>query len=237
MRVLVVDDDERVGDVFAGYLRVLGHEAVLVSSAEAALESLVRERLDAVLLDIRLPGMSGLDFLRVCADRGPDLPIVAISGVATETQAYDCLRFGALEFVRKPIGIDEMQMVLERLQAHVRRDDTEDRSEVASRRASPRVRVALPVRIVDPGGREWSAKSVDLGPFGIKIDVRIPMQQYQIARLFLTLPDGAPPLQLAALLVRDAPDGQAFFLATATNNDLARLKNFLARVNPDARVD
>lgn len=231
MRVLVVDDDERVGEVFAGYLRVLGHEPVLVSSAEAALESLVRERPDAVLLDVRLPGMSGLDFLRLCADRGPDLPIVAISGVATETQADDCLRFGAIEFVRKPIGIDEMQMVLERLQAHVRRDEPKEQSQATSRRTSPRVRIALPVRVVDPAGREWSAKSMDLGPFGIKIDVRIPMEPYQIARLFLMLPDGAPPLQLAALLVRDAPDGQAFFLATATNDDLARLKNFLARVD------
>ncbi len=65
MRVLVVEDQVDLGDVFRDFLLELGHHAVVVHSAEAALARLQTERLDAILLDVQLPGMSGLDFLQL----------------------------------------------------------------------------------------------------------------------------------------------------------------------------
>jgi CheY-like chemotaxis protein len=95
MRVLVVEDEEALGAVFRDVLTDLGHDAAVVPSAEAALGWLERQRPDAILLDINLPGMSGLDFLQLRPVREAALPIVAISGVATESQARECLRLGA----------------------------------------------------------------------------------------------------------------------------------------------
>ena len=112
MRVLVVEDEERLGEVFRDFLTELGHQAVVVRSAEAALGSLDGQRPDAIILDINLPGMSGLDFLRLPSVRDAALPIVAISGVATASQAHECLRLGALDFVGKPVALDRLNEVL-----------------------------------------------------------------------------------------------------------------------------
>src|SRR5437867_10607114 len=61
LRVLIVEDDVAVGELLQGFVRDLGHETELVPSAEAALQRLQRNRPDLVFLDLRLPGMTGLD--------------------------------------------------------------------------------------------------------------------------------------------------------------------------------
>jgi len=61
MRVLVVEDDRVLCEVFAEFLREVGHQPVVVHTAEAALDALRAERQEAMLLDICLPGMSGID--------------------------------------------------------------------------------------------------------------------------------------------------------------------------------
>ena len=86
MRVLVVEDEVPLGEVFRDFLAELGHDAIIVRSAEAALGTLEVQRPDAIILDINLPGMSGLDFLQLRPVRDAALPIVAISGVATATR-------------------------------------------------------------------------------------------------------------------------------------------------------
>src|ERR671918_52643 len=101
MRVLVVEDEPDVGDVFTDYLLELGHQPVLVRSAEDALTHTTTERPDAILLDVHLPGMSGIEFLQLPPIRESGVPIIAVSGVATESQARECLRLGAAEFVGK----------------------------------------------------------------------------------------------------------------------------------------
>ena len=86
MRVLVVEDQVDLGDVFRDYLFELGHQPVVVHSAEATLARLKTDRPDAILLDVQLPGMSGLDFLQLRPVRALGVPIVAVSGVVNESQ-------------------------------------------------------------------------------------------------------------------------------------------------------
>ncbi len=69
LRVLIVEDEQAVRDVFREFLAGLGHEAITAATAEDALEKLASERPDVILLDVRLPGMSGLDFLALPAVR------------------------------------------------------------------------------------------------------------------------------------------------------------------------
>ena len=95
MRVLVVEDQVDLGDVFRDFLLELGHHPVVVHTAEAALATLQTERPDAILLDVQLPGMSGLDFLQLRPVRDLGVPIVAVSGVVNESQARECLQLGA----------------------------------------------------------------------------------------------------------------------------------------------
>src|SRR5580765_6439761 len=118
MRVLVVEDEEPLGEVFRDFLAELGHDAIVVRSAEAAVGSLEGLRPDAIILDINLPGMSGLDFLQLRPVREAGLPIFSISTVATETQARECLRLGALDFVGKPVPLERLNELLTVMEPH-----------------------------------------------------------------------------------------------------------------------
>src|SRR5439155_16592671 len=102
VRELIVEDDPTVGEVLRDLCVELGHDADAVRSAEDALVRLAHTRPDLVLLDFRLPRMSGLDFLRLPLVRNSGIPIVVVSGIATESQAQECLAMGAVKFLAKP---------------------------------------------------------------------------------------------------------------------------------------
>src|SRR5215470_19398363 len=144
MRVLVVEDEEPLGEVFRDFLAEIGHDAVVVRSAEAALGTLERQRPDAIILDINLPGMSGLDFLQLRPVREAGLPIVAISGVATETQARECLRLGALDFVGKPVPLERLLDVLTFLEPHAINRRPSPDARPSERRRGPRAAIGFP---------------------------------------------------------------------------------------------
>src|SRR5437899_9201508 len=112
MRVLVIDDDQAVCEVFGEFLHEIGHEPFIEHNAETALDTLRVERPDAVLLDMCLPGMSGLDFLKHDMVRDLRVPILVISGRATESQAQECLRAGAFDFIGKPDALRRSQEAL-----------------------------------------------------------------------------------------------------------------------------
>src|SRR5215510_6452145 len=146
MRVLVVEDQVDLGDVFREFLIELGHHPLVVHTAEAALASLKTECLDAILLDVQLPGMSGLDFLQLRPVRDLGVPIVAVSGVVNESQARECLRLGAADFMGKPVMLERLNEVLMFLEPHAM-SRTDERATEPDRRRSARARLAVPIRV------------------------------------------------------------------------------------------
>jgi CheY-like chemotaxis protein len=229
MRVLVVEDEQPLGEVYRDFLAELGHDAVIVRSAEAALGSLERQRPDVIILDINLPGMSGLDFLQLRPVREAALPIVAISGVATEGQARACLQLGALDFVGKPIPLERLHQVLTFLEPHalVRRRTQSSRHE---RRRSPRARVGFPVRIVEYKGTAWDGVCDDLSATGIKVRSSAPLAEGTAVRLVFTPPDGAAPVTVISLVVRVDRDHIAFSFVHLANAEASRLGAIVRRL-------
>src|SRR2546428_738219 len=172
MRVLVVEDDPLLCDVLRDFLRELGHEPVVTHCAEDALTSMGLELPDAVLLDIYLPGISGLDFLQLQTTRESRIPIVAISGMAAESQARECVQLGAVDFLPKPVELERLREVLTCLEPHAGRPSpSAHRNE---RRRAPRAAGAGPVRVVEQGGTGGVADSAGLGPAGVKLRSRRP---------------------------------------------------------------
>jgi len=172
MRVLVVEDEPALGDVFRDFLLELGHQPLVVRSAEAALGKLRTERPDAIILDIHLPGMSGLDFLQHGEVRESGVPVVVMSGHATEAQALDCLRLGARDFMAKPLPLEHLRRILECLEPIALAHEpaaAPPAVPAGERRRAPRVRASLPVRVQEYGGAEWQATCVDLSVSGAKI--------------------------------------------------------------------
>lgn len=115
--VLIVEDDRSTGDVLASAINdERGYRAVHVSSADEALEALARVDPDLLVLDIRLPGMSGLelyDHLRA-DDRFSRLPIVFETGAGRENVEQMRER-GIATYVKKPFDVDEVVRFVKRL--------------------------------------------------------------------------------------------------------------------------
>jgi CheY-like chemotaxis protein len=80
MNILLVEDSEEVSCITVEYLHELGHQVVAVAAAEMAIVRLKNESFDAVMTDIRLPGMSGLELARALVKDYPKLPVVIASG-------------------------------------------------------------------------------------------------------------------------------------------------------------
>jgi DNA-binding response OmpR family regulator len=228
MRVLVVEDQVDLGDVFRDFLVELGHHPLVVHTAEAALSTLQTERLDAILLDVQLPGMSGLDFLQLRPVRALGVPIVAVSGVANESQARECLKLGAADFMGKPVQLDRLNEVLTFLEPHAmsRVAELERRPE---KRRSTRARLALAVRLSEYNGREHEGTTIEVGLAGMKARFAAAFDTDTIGRAVFTLPDGGPPIDVIAILIRVDPDGQAFTFVRVDPRDAARLRDLIQR--------
>jgi len=234
MRILVVEDEEDLGEVFRDFLSELGHRPVVVRSAEAALGTLQTERPDAILLDIHLPGMSGLDFMQLRPVREAALPIVAISGVATESQARECLRLGALDFVGKPVPLERLSEVLTFLEPHAlhhRQDDAPRRRE---RRRGARVSFSMPVRVVGYAGGAWNATCLELAPGGLRARLDATLTPGTAVKLCFTPPDGGAPIEVISLVLRNERDGVAFSFVHLPTHEARRIDDLVQRVGGGA---
>jgi CheY-like chemotaxis protein len=111
-RVLFVDDNIDLHRLMAALLRYAGHEGVCVASGEAALQYLKGAVPDLVLLDLMMPGISGMDVLLAARkdERTSKLPIIMFSGVSDDRQVNACLAAGANEFwVKGKFDFDELK--------------------------------------------------------------------------------------------------------------------------------
>jgi two-component system NtrC family response regulator len=118
--LLIVDDDNAFRDTLAETLQGLGHETVAVASGNEAIETLSRERFDAVFLDHRMPGMDGLQTLAALQARMARLPpVIVLTAFSSAGNTIEAMRLGAFDHLAKPISREAVREVLERaLQRH-----------------------------------------------------------------------------------------------------------------------
>jgi len=112
--VLVVDDEVNIRKTLEGVLSDEGYRVMLAETGEAALEAIPKSLVDAVLLDVWLPGMDGLEALKRIRETYPLLPIIMISGHGTIDMAVKAVKNGAFDFIEKPISLDKLLITLSR---------------------------------------------------------------------------------------------------------------------------
>ncbi len=113
--ILVVDDDPGLRDSLAEAIADLGHTAELAPDGTAALARLAHGRIDAVLLDLRMPGMDGMTVLaRIRALPQPP-PVAILTAVPTAANTIEAMRLGAVDHLAKPIGRAELADLLTRM--------------------------------------------------------------------------------------------------------------------------
>ncbi len=114
-RVLVVDDEPEVRELLIDYFQDKGFEALGVGSGEEAVDQVPTFRPHVVLLDIRMPGLSGVETLRRIKVLSQATPVVIISGIEDLETARQTLALGAADFVTKPFDFQYLGLVLEAL--------------------------------------------------------------------------------------------------------------------------
>jgi DNA-binding response OmpR family regulator len=230
LKLLIVEDEEDLGRIFQDYVTSLGHRAEVVGSAEDALARLQASPPNAIILDVKLPGMSGLDFLRLPAVREAGVPTIVVSGVVTEEQARECLKAGALEFLAKPVPLDVLGTVLEHVAVMVGRPAEPGPTE---RRRAARMAVTLPVKAITEHQRVVTGAVIEVSTTGLRARFTGPLRTGSAVRLTITLLDGGAPLDAVALVVRADTDGStALWVLDVTPAESDRL---IARAQHRAR--
>ena len=120
LNLLIVDDERAIRDACREVAQSLGFNTFTADSAEHAYRLLESQGIDAVLLDLRLPGAGGLEALNQIKSRRPDAIIVVVTGYGTVQSAVQAMKNGAYDYVTKPFSLDELKLLLERVVSHLK---------------------------------------------------------------------------------------------------------------------
>jgi DNA-binding NtrC family response regulator len=111
--VLVIDDEESLRHSLAKALRRSGYVVETAATGGEGVDRFSKGSFDAVLTDVRLPDLSGLDVLALCTETKPGVPVIVMTGFGTVESALEAMRRGARDFVRKPFKAEEVLDVLD----------------------------------------------------------------------------------------------------------------------------
>jgi DNA-binding NtrC family response regulator len=137
-RVLLVDDDPDICDLVVERLSRRQLSVTAKASAEEALPAALLEPFDLVIVDLKLPGMTGTEFCSRLSQSRPDLPVIVITAHGTMDTAVEALRAGAHDFIVKPIELNQLTLAVERTIAtrHLREELQRLRQIVSERQGS-----------------------------------------------------------------------------------------------------
>ena len=116
-RVLLVDDNDLNRELFGYYLSQLKHEAILAANGMEALSVLKRERVDLVITDLNMPGLTGWDVAEMVKKQYPDVPVILISGLAIQQDEPRILESGVNYVLQKPCNMARFQEVVQKVMA------------------------------------------------------------------------------------------------------------------------
>lgn len=114
--ILIVDDEASQREILAGYLKKKQHRIIQACSAAEALSLLTKNSIDILLTDLKMPDKTGLDLLKEVKVRTPEVVVVLMTAFGTIEGAVDAMREGAYDYLNKPIDLDELDLLIQRIQ-------------------------------------------------------------------------------------------------------------------------
>jgi DNA-binding NtrC family response regulator len=115
LRVLFVDDEKSLQEFMRSELPRLGHEVTVCPDGRAALKVLEKSTFDAAILDLRMPGMTGMEVLEQLKQTTPDTEAIVMTGHASMETAIEAVRLGAFDYITKPCKLAEIEAVLRKV--------------------------------------------------------------------------------------------------------------------------
>ncbi len=111
--ILIVDDEESIRDVISRGLQKDGYDCVMASDGTEALETVSKQSFDLVLLDIKMPGVSGIEVLSQIMTEHPDTCVIMATAVADGHTAVEAMKMGALDYITKPLNMNDLSFRVE----------------------------------------------------------------------------------------------------------------------------
>ncbi len=133
--ILLIDDDDSLRRVMEFSLVEAGYAVRAVASGEEGIAAFEQNGFDAVITDVTMPGMSGLDVLKAIRRADPELPVIVITAYGAIESAVEAMKEGAFDYITKPFNRDEMRLSLERAlkMRRLERENVGLRAEVVDR--------------------------------------------------------------------------------------------------------
>jgi two-component system sensor histidine kinase/response regulator len=133
IRVLIVDDEEYIRLSLSELLIHIGFEVATTANGEDALRKLAENRFDIAFMDIKIPGMNGVELLGRVREKYPDVSVIMMTGYATVENAVEAVKLGAYDFLKKPYDIEEIKVSINRLLEKRRLEEERRQAEEALR--------------------------------------------------------------------------------------------------------
>ncbi len=114
MKVLLVDDEQEFVESLSERLQLRNLDADVVYDGEQALEALSQNKPDVMVLDLRMPGIDGMEVLRRVSKEHPEMRVVILTGHGTDKDEQEARKLGAFEYMQKPVDIEKLDSTLHR---------------------------------------------------------------------------------------------------------------------------
>ncbi|RJQ66508.1 MAG: response regulator [Desulfobacteraceae bacterium] len=116
-RVLLVDDEKGFLSVMSERMTARGMQVTTAESAQEALQQVENGGFDAIVLDLMMPGVDGIQTLKAIKERNPALQVILLTGHATLEKGIEAMKLGAMDFVEKPADLDKLTEKIKQAQA------------------------------------------------------------------------------------------------------------------------
>ena len=117
-KVLLVDDEQDFLDTLAERMRSRGMEVSTTTSAEEAVKTVETGSYDAIVLDLMMPDMDGIEVLKAIKNKRPDVEVILLTGHATLDKGIEAMKLGALDFIEKPADLKVIAERIKEARAH-----------------------------------------------------------------------------------------------------------------------
>jgi len=115
LKVLVIDDEKSILQTFKFRLAKFGYHILQATDGETGMEILANTDCDVVITDLKMPGLSGQEIVKILQEKYPDIEIIVITGYATIESAVEAMKAGACDFLSKPLDFEHVRIILEKI--------------------------------------------------------------------------------------------------------------------------